>query len=89
MEGVFPQVAFNIFGIPIRDTVISTWVMVALVVAAVAVARRRWPMALEMVVDFLNELISDVMDNTDVFSISIAVPQAAATAVEEPAAAAP
>ena len=51
MQNVFPQVAFHILGIPVRDTVISTWVMVALVAAVVAVARRRWPMALEMVVE--------------------------------------
>jgi F-type H+-transporting ATPase subunit a len=61
MGDFFPQVVFTIFGIPVRDTVVSTWVMVALVMAVMAVARRRWPTALEMVVDFLNDTISDVM----------------------------
>jgi F-type H+-transporting ATPase subunit a len=61
MKDFFPQVVFTIFGIPVRDTIVSTWVMVALVVAVMAVARRRWPTALEMVVDFLNDTISDVM----------------------------
>ena len=61
MEDFFPQVVLTIFGIPVRDTVISTWIMMAFVMTVVAVARRRWPTALEMVVDFLNDMISDVM----------------------------
>ena len=61
MENFFPQVVFEILGVPVRDTVISTWIMMALVVAAVTVARRRWPSALEMLVGFLNDTISDVM----------------------------
>jgi F-type H+-transporting ATPase subunit a len=61
MGNFFPQVVFEIFGIPVRDTVISTWVMMALVVAVVTIARRRWPTALEMLVGFLSDTISDVM----------------------------
>jgi F-type H+-transporting ATPase subunit a len=61
MENFFPQVVFEILGVPVRDTVISTWIMMALVVAAVTAARRRWPTALEMLVGFLNDTISDVM----------------------------
>jgi F-type H+-transporting ATPase subunit a len=61
MEGVFPQVAFIIFGIPVRDTVISTWIMMALVVGVAVVVSRRMPTALEMLVDFLNDMVSDVM----------------------------
>lgn len=60
MEDFFPQVAFTIFGVPVRDTVISTWIMIALIVAAI-VAARRWPTVLEMLVDFLSSTISDVM----------------------------
>jgi F-type H+-transporting ATPase subunit a len=60
MEDFFPQVAFTIFGVPVRDTVISTWIMMAFIVAAIMVARR-WPTVLEMVVDFLSSTISDVM----------------------------
>ena len=61
MENVFPQVVFAPFGIPIRDSVISTWVMMALVVVAVILARQRSPTVLEMLVGFLNDIISDVM----------------------------
>jgi F-type H+-transporting ATPase subunit a len=61
MEGVFPEVVFQIFGIPVRDTVVSTWVMMAIVVGVAAVAGRRWPMAMEMLLDFLSDTVSSVM----------------------------
>jgi F-type H+-transporting ATPase subunit a len=61
MEDIFPQVVFRVFGIPVRDTVISTWVMMALIVGVAIVVGRRRPTALEMLVDFLNDTISDVL----------------------------
>jgi F-type H+-transporting ATPase subunit a len=61
MEGFFPHVVFTILGIPVRDTVVSTWVMMVVVVGMAIVVGRRRPMALEMLVDFLNDTISDVM----------------------------
>lgn len=61
MDDVFPRVVFTIFGIPVRDTVISTWVMMVIIVA-IAIMLGRWrPMALEMLIDFINDLISDIM----------------------------
>ncbi len=61
MEDFFPQVVFTILGIPVRDTVISTWIMMAIVAIAVIFVRRRWPTVLEMLVGFLGDTISDVM----------------------------
>lgn len=62
MEDVFPQVAFTILGgIPVRDTVVSTWVMMAIVVLLVLLARWRSPATLEMLVDFLNDTLTEVM----------------------------
>ncbi|MDY6875351.1 MAG: F0F1 ATP synthase subunit A [Chloroflexota bacterium] len=61
MEDFFPQVVFTIFDIPVRDTVISTWIMMAIIVGAAAIIGRRWPAALEMLVDFLNDTTSSVM----------------------------
>jgi F-type H+-transporting ATPase subunit a len=61
MEDFFPHVVFTVLGIPVRDTVISTWVMMAVVVGLAVVVGRRRPTALEMLVDFLNDTISDVM----------------------------
>ena len=61
MEGFFPQVVFTIFGIPIRDTVVSTWIMMVIIVGAAAMIGRRQPAALEMLVDFLIDTVSSVM----------------------------
>ncbi len=61
MDDIFPQVMFYIFGIPVRDTVVSTWIMMVVIVAGVILFRRRLPTALEMYIDFINDMISDVM----------------------------
>ena len=61
MQDFFPQVAFTVFDIPVRDTVISTWIMIALIVLLAVLARRRWPMALEMLFGFLNDTLTDIM----------------------------
>jgi len=64
MEGFFPQVVFTIFGVPVRDTVVSTWIMMAIIVGVAAVIGRRWPAVLEMLVDFLIDTISSAMGRT-------------------------
>jgi F-type H+-transporting ATPase subunit a len=62
MGTVFPKVVFTGFGIPVRDTVVSTWLMMAIVVASVLAMRRFVPTALEMLIDFLVDLVSGVME---------------------------
>lgn len=61
MEEVIPQVV-TILGIPVRDTVIATWITMVIIVALVWALRRTLPTALEMFVEFLRDLISSVMD---------------------------
>lgn len=61
MEEIFPKVVFTLFGIPIRDTVISTWVMVVVILGIAVIVNRRKPTALEMLVDFINDLISGII----------------------------
>jgi F-type H+-transporting ATPase subunit a len=61
MGAVFPKVVFTLFGVPVRDTVVSTWIMMAIVVVSVLALRRFAPTALEMLVDFLADLVSGVM----------------------------
>lgn len=61
MEHVFPQ-EFLLFGlIPMRDTVVSTWVMMAIVLGAVLVLRKVLPESLEMVINFVSDTVSDVI----------------------------
>jgi len=52
---------FTVLGIPLRDTIVSTWIMMVIIVGAAAIVGRRRPMALEMLVDFLIDTISGVM----------------------------
>jgi len=61
MEGMFPEVVFRVFGIPIRDTVISTWVMIVIIAGAVYAIAPRWPTVLEMLVDFVIDTVSGSM----------------------------
>lgn len=61
MESFFPQVVFTIFDIPVRDTVVSTWIMMAIIIGTVVVVGRRWPAALAMLVNFLLDIVSSVM----------------------------
>ncbi len=61
MPSVFPKVVFTLLGLEIRDTVVSTWAMMAIITLVAIVLGRHRPTALEMLVDFLNDLVSDVM----------------------------
>ncbi len=62
MDGFFPQEVFSIFGIGITNTIVSTWVMMAIVMAVVLIIRRFAPSALEMLVEGLNGMLSGLMD---------------------------
>lgn len=61
MEEVFPKVVFTIYGIPVRDTVVSTWAMMLIIVAVVWIMRQIKPTSLEMTVSFLYDFISEIM----------------------------
>jgi len=61
MTGVFPEVVFTIFGIPIRDTVVSTWMMMAIILICAAIINKLQPVLLEMLVDFLADTFTNVM----------------------------
>jgi F-type H+-transporting ATPase subunit a len=61
MSEVNPTVLFHIFGIPVRDTVISTWVMMVIIIGLAIFINRKRPIALEMLVDFLSDTIGDVL----------------------------
>lgn len=61
MEEIAPSVVLTVLGVPIRDTVVTTWIMMILIVALAAVIGRRRPAALELVVDFLSDTVSGIM----------------------------
>jgi F-type H+-transporting ATPase subunit a len=48
---------FWLFGtIPVRNSVIATWIMMALIIGGVLLLRKKAPIVLEMIVDFTDEL---------------------------------
>jgi F-type H+-transporting ATPase subunit a len=59
MDEVFPFTVFEPWGIPIRNTVISTWAMIVLIVAAVLVLRKKLPVLLEMLIDIVESVAKD------------------------------
>ena len=61
MEAVVPQVVFYIFGLPITDTVISTWVMMAMIIAGALLVRKYQPSVGEFIIEFINDIVSSVM----------------------------
>jgi F-type H+-transporting ATPase subunit a len=70
MENVFPRVVFEIMGIPVRNSVISTWIMMAMVVGGVLVLRKKAPITLEMLIDFTDDLAAGFISG----STSIYIP---------------
>jgi F-type H+-transporting ATPase subunit a len=59
---VSPQNVFRLFGdVWVTNTVTSTWVMMVLIVAAAWYIRKRQPMALEMLIEGLAGMATDVM----------------------------
>ena len=61
MDAVTPNVIFQIFGLPITDTVTSTWMIMVIMILLAWWISRKAPVALELIVDFLNDSLSDVM----------------------------
>lgn len=62
MDDVFPQVLFTFYGIPIRNTVISTWAVMALIVGAVILLRIFRPVVLEMLIDLVEGIAKDYIE---------------------------
>ena len=61
MEAIAPQVVFYLFGLPITDTVVSTWVMMAILIIAAALIRKYAPHVGEFIIEMINSIVSSVM----------------------------
>lgn len=67
IEDVFPQVLFRPAGVPIRDTVLHSWIIVVVLGVGAVWAHghlrvwdpRMWQLAVEYVVDYIEKLIVD------------------------------
>ncbi len=61
MAGMFPEVVFTVLGIPVRDTVVSTWAVMLIIVAGLRLLQLRAPELLEQLVGFITYTVSGVM----------------------------
>ncbi len=60
--GLEPRNMIHLFGdVWITNTVTSTWAMMVLIGAVAYVLRKKQPVALEMLVDFLHDMVADVL----------------------------
>jgi F-type H+-transporting ATPase subunit a len=62
MDRVAPQVVFQVLGISVTDTVVSTWFVMFVIIGGVIVTHRFFPSLLERLIGFLGNTISDVME---------------------------
>ncbi len=61
MEAIAPQVVFYLFGLPITDTVVSTWVMMVMLIVLAIILRKYAPSAAEFIIEAINSIVSSVM----------------------------
>jgi F-type H+-transporting ATPase subunit a len=61
MEGVIPQPVFDIFGMTINETVVSTWVMMVIILVLAILIRKFKPELGEMLIEMINNIVSSVM----------------------------
>ncbi|MGC9469620.1 MAG: F0F1 ATP synthase subunit A [Anaerolineae bacterium] len=66
MEEVMTNVVASPLGIPIRDTVVSTWITMAIIIAVVWILRKTMPTALEMLIEFVRDQAADIIGGTNV-----------------------
>ncbi len=67
MESITPQVIFTIFGIAIKDTVVSTWVIMVIIITFAWFIRKYKPGIAETIIDSISGIIASVMpDDTKV-----------------------
>jgi F-type H+-transporting ATPase subunit a len=63
-QQIAPSPVFELFGATIRESVISTWVLMILAIVGVVVIRKRVPVVLEMLISFTEDLASGFIPGT-------------------------
>jgi F-type H+-transporting ATPase subunit a len=57
-DEIVSDVVFRVFGVGVRESVISTWALMILIVVGIVIVRRRVPVLLEMLIDFIESTAS-------------------------------
>ena len=55
-QQIAPSPVFELFGVAVRESVVSTWVLMVLVIAGVIAIRKRVPILLEMLISLTEDL---------------------------------
>jgi F0F1-type ATP synthase membrane subunit a len=71
MDELTPVVVFEIFGIGITNTVVSTWLVMLVTLGLAYLLHKRQPIVLEMLVDFINDTVSDMMGRPALRQLSL------------------
>jgi F-type H+-transporting ATPase subunit a len=61
METVVPKPVFELFGLTINETVVSTWVMMAIIIIVAILIRKFKPALGEMIIELINNIVHSVM----------------------------
>jgi F-type H+-transporting ATPase subunit a len=57
-DEIVSDVVFRVFGVGVRESVISTWALMILVIVGVVIVRKRAPVLFEMLIDFVESTAS-------------------------------
>ncbi len=57
-DEIVSDVVFRVFGVGVRESVISTWALMILIIVGIVIVRRRVPVLLEMLIDFIESTAS-------------------------------
>ncbi|HNY83487.1 MAG TPA: F0F1 ATP synthase subunit A [Anaerolineaceae bacterium] len=58
-------IIFTLFGLPVRDTVVFTWITMAVIIAIVLLLKLLKPNLLEMILEMIIGIVDDAMDVDD------------------------
>ena len=62
------KIVFSVFGIGIRDTVVMTWIMMALISALVLILRRRMPAMIDWIFKMINGMVGGILEGDEISS---------------------
>lgn len=62
MEVLEHPIIFYMFGLPIRDTVVMTWILMVIIILLVLIIRKRFTSLLDTLLEFITGLIGDILN---------------------------
>lgn len=60
------KIVFTLFGVGIRDTVVMTWIMMAMILALVLILRKKMPSMINFIFKMINGMVGGILDADDI-----------------------